>query len=397
MSFTLDILGDSSHLALQLVVLLGTSFILFRIYTSLVAPTKPWPDFPMIELEGLDAATSWREHASEAILRGRKITNDGFYQIMTGNGPKIVVPNRFLEEIKANKNLDAGKALDAQKAFSTEHFWTYSGMIGFKAMRQYPEPIRHVVRGKVNVAMFAMTKELASEAANTIDACMPSKDTANDNEWYSVAMQPVCEEIVARLSTLLFLGRDACRDRVWLDIVRSYTFNAFRTSARLRACPPFWRPLAHRFWFRESKIVRKQCADAEIIIKPMIEERRRLIAAGEYESLKVGDTLGWLLEASQRYEQYIDCVGSQMLLTLGAVHNTTETMHAAVLDICKHPEVVQPLREEIVEVLREEGGWTKNVFSKLHLMDSFLKESQRMVPVSLTNKILSFIQLIADS
>jgi len=55
------------------------------------------------------------------------------------------------------------------------------------------------------------------------------------------------------------------------------------------------------------------------------------------------------------------------------------------------------LREEIVEVLREEGGWTKNVFSKLHLMDSFLKESQRMVPVSLINKILSFIQLIADS
>jgi cytochrome P450 len=302
--------------------------------------------------------------------------------------PRLSPPNRFLEEIKNNKDLDAQKGLDAQKAFSTEHFWTYSGMIGFKAMRKYPEPIRHVVRGKVNAAMLVMTKELASEAAAVIDIDMPSNDAA-DGEWHSVAMFPVCEEIVARLSTLLFLGRDACRDRKWLDVVRSYTSNAFRASARLRACSPLLRPLAHRFWFPESKIVRKQCADAEMTIKPMIEKRRQLIAAGEYESLKVGDSLGWLLEASQAHGQYIDAVGSQMLLTLGAVHNTTETMNVAVLDICKHPDVVQPLREEIVRVLTEEGGWNKNVFAKLHLMDSFLKESQRMLPVSLMQDISS--------
>lgn len=380
MSFAVDVMSDN-RLAVQLVLLLGTTFVLFRIYTSLVAPTKPWRDFPLIELEGLDAATSWTKHASETIFRGREVTNDGFFQIMTGNGPKIVAPNRFLEEIKANKDLDAQKGLDAQKAFSTEHFWTYSGMIGFKAMRKHPEPIRHVVRGKVNAAMLAMTKELASEAALVIDASMPSNNAA-DGEWHPVAMQPVCEEMVARLSTLLFLGRDACRDRRWLDVVRSYTFNAFRASARLRACSPFWRPWAHRFWFPEGKIVRKQCAHADMMITPMIEKRQRLIAAGEYKSLKVGDTLGWLLEASRRYGQYIDCVGSQMLLTLGAVHNTTETMNVAVLDICKHPDVVQPLREEIIRVLTEEGGWNKNVFAKLHLMDSFLKESQRMLPVS---------------
>ncbi|KMU72207.1 cytochrome P450 [Coccidioides immitis RMSCC 3703] len=351
MSLALDVITDSR--VLVRLALLGAIFVLFRIYKSLIAPTKPWPNFPVIKLDGLDAATSWTEHALETIFRGREATNDGFFQIITGNGPKIVAPNRFLEEIKANKDLDAQKGLDAQKAFSTEHFWTYSGMIGFKAMRNYPEPIRHVVRGKVNAAMLAMTKELAAEAVAVIDASMPSKDAADD-EWHSVSMQPVCEEIVARLSTLLFLGRDACRDREWLDVVRTYTFNAFRTSARLRACSPIWRPLAHRFWFSESKMVRKQCAHADMMIKPMIEKRQKLIAA--------------------------DCVGSQMLLTLCAVHNTTETMNVAVLDICKNPDVVQPLRNEIVRVLKEEGGWTKNVFSKLHLMDSFLKESQRMLP-----------------
>jgi hypothetical protein len=380
MSLTIEVLGDSTW-RLRLVLVLLAAFVLFQAYKTLTVAVKPWEDFPLVELEGLDAATSWTKHAAETLARGREITNDGFFQIMTGNGPKIVVPNRYLEEVRASKELDTKKGLDAQKAFSTEHFWRYSGMIGFKAMRLYPEPIRHVVTGKVNAAMFAMTKELASEAVDVIDASMPSKGAA-DACWQSVAMQPVCEEIVARLSTLLFLGRDACRNRSWINIVRSYTFNAFRASAKLRACSPLLRPLAHQFWFTESKIVREQCADAAITIKPLIEERQRLIDAGEYKALKVGDTLGWLLESSQRYGQHIDAVGSQMLLTLGAVHNTTETMHVAVLDLCKHPEVVQPLRDELVRVLKEEGGWNKNIFTKLRLLDSFLKESQRMLPVS---------------
>ncbi|GIZ36594.1 hypothetical protein CKM354_000006400 [Cercospora kikuchii] len=367
------------HWSIELSLLLLLVAVVVRAYQQQLARTKPWPGFPLIALDGLDPATSWTKHSAETLALGRKLTNNGFYQIMTGNGPKIIVPNRFLEEIRASKEIDAKKGLDAQKAFSTEHFWIYSGMIGFRAMRLYPGPIRHVVTGKISAAMFGMTKEMAVETVEVIKASMPWRKEGAQ-EWRPVAMQPVCEEIVARLSTLLFLGQEACRNRAWIDIVRSYTSNAFRASGRLRACPPLLRTLAHRFWFAESKIVRAQCADAEATIRPLIKERQRLIDAGEYETSKVGDSLGWLLQSSQRYGQEIDAVGAQMLLTLGAVHNTTETMHAAVLDLCKHPHVVQPLREELVKVLGEEKTWSKNVFAKLTLMDSFLKESQRMMP-----------------
>ena len=114
----------------------------------------------------------------------------------------------------------------------------------------------------------------------------------------------------------------------------------------------------------------------------MVRDRRQLIAAGKYKSLKVGDTLGWMLEAAERYQKPVDCVGSELLLALGSINNTTDALNYALLDICKHPEAVKPLRDELREVLHEHGGWNNSAVSKLHLMDSFLKESQRLTPVS---------------
>ncbi|GFF24895.1 aldehyde reductase 1 [Aspergillus lentulus] len=55
-----------------------------------------------------------------------------------------------------------------------------------------------------------------------------------------------------------------------------------------------------------------------------------------------------------------------------------------LLGLCAHAEVIQPLREKIVTVIQEEG-WKKPALYKLKLMDSVLKESQRMKPVNITS------------
>ena len=45
-------------------------------------------------------------------------------------------------------------------------------------------------------------------------------------------------------------------------------------------------------------------------------------------------------------------------------------------DIAAHPECVPILRQEIEEVVREQG-WTKDAMGKLWKLDSFMRESQR--------------------
>lgn len=66
---------------------------------------------------------------------------------------------------------------------------------------------------------------------------------------------------------------------------------------------------------------------------------------------------------------------------LVAVHTTAENTTQAVLQLCESTELVEPLRQEVIKVLSEDG-WAKTTLSKLRLMDSFLKEVQRMYGVS---------------
>ena len=46
------------------------------------------------------------------------------------------------------------------------------------------------------------------------------------------------------------------------------------------------------------------------------------------------------------------------------------------------PEYMQPLREEVEEVVKSEG-WTKAGLDKMHKIDSFIRESQRLHPIGI--------------
>jgi len=65
---------------------------------------------------------------------------------------------------------------------------------------------------------------------------------------------------------------------------------------------------------------------------------------------------------------------------------------AAIYDLAAHPEHIQPLRDEIEQVVNEDGNdvdgvsfkkLKKSSMPKLWKLDSFLKESQRFTPVQL--------------
>jgi Cytochrome P450 len=49
--------------------------------------------------------------------------------------------------------------------------------------------------------------------------------------------------------------------------------------------------------------------------------------------------------------------------------------------LLENPEYVEPLREEVDAVITEEG-WTKAGIDKMHKIDSFLRETQRLGGIS---------------
>lgn len=187
-------------------------------------------------------------------------------------------------------------------------------------------------------------------------------------------------ELVARLSSRVFLGLPLCRNRRWLDIAKNYTVDSFAGSQLLLQSPAIFRPIM--YWFNpHCTRLRAQVRDARKLIMPEVEKRKaraqKALEAG-LKPPKTADSIGWMYEIARGRD--VDYVAAQLSLAVAAIHTTTEVTTQALIDVSRNPEIVEPLREEIISVISE-NGWTKASLQKLRLMDSFLKESQRFTPM----------------
>ena len=67
----------------------------------------------------------------------------------------------------------------------------------------------------------------------------------------------------------------------------------------------------------------------------------------------------------------------------------TDLVTQVIYDLAQNPEIIEPLRKEIIDVLTE-GGWKKTSLYNLKLMDSVIKETQRLKPLE-CGKALVFV------
>jgi hypothetical protein len=84
-----------------------------------------------------------------------------------------------------------------------------------------------------------------------------------------------------------------------------------------------------------------------------------------------------------------DPAATQLFLSVVSIHTTTDLLCQALEDISAHPEIIDPLKDEIREVIKQEG-WSTKALYKMKLLDSVLKESQRLKPVQV-GKFSTFI------
>lgn len=177
------------------------------------------------------------------------------------------------------------------------------------------------------------------------------------------------------------MGEELCSNEAWIKASSEYTTASFTNGDRLRAWPRSLRPLVH--WFMpEAKEVREKLNAARRAIKPLIEQRQarkaEAIAKGESPPA-YNDSLEWF---EQEYTAGYDPAVSQISLSIVAIHTTSDLLQMTMFSIARHPELFAPLREEIIRVLGSHG-LTKLALYDLKLMDSVIKEAQRLKPVLL--------------
>ncbi|KAJ5545289.1 hypothetical protein N7461_007593 [Penicillium sp. DV-2018c] len=314
---------------------------------------------------------SCRQLIAEGFSKGMNV-----FQLMGSTKAMIILHPKYIDEIKNNPELSFEDAI--------KHIFFDNRVPGFEPFHNgtAQKVTVEVVRTKLTQTLGSLSIPLSKRTTEILKESLPPTD-----DWKSYYIASMVPQMVARLSSLVFVGETISKDPEWIEVSVNYALDSFMAMRDLREWPSILRPIVCRFLPSAQKL-RKHLRKARTIIYRELD-RRALVRAGklpEEDPPRNADALDWYRETAEARNQLdFDQSCSQVGLALAAIHTTSNLLTNVLYDLAAYPEYIQPLRDEIRAVAAEDGILKKTSLLKLKLMDSVMKESQRMHPVSLTS------------
>ncbi|KAI6383225.1 hypothetical protein MCOR25_000146 [Pyricularia grisea] len=306
-------------------------------------------------------------HCPDLLAEASRRFGDKPFKLFTDLGDIVVIPAKYVEEIKGNRGLNFMEV-------GVDSVHTY--LPGFEPFAAEPALVK-VVNNNLTKTLAKLTTPMLQEAA------LGSSDIFGESkEWREISVEQMTSYIL-RISSRIFMGEELCRNKEWLEATRSWTQAAFKAVFALRAYPRSWRPWIH--WFmpcvNDSRRKLQYCRE---VLQPYIDKRDAVKAEANArgEPNPFDDSIEWFKQECFKLEckTMFDPAQKQLQLIVAAVHTATDLLIVALINIAKHPEIIGPLREEVISVLSSETSKTLNL-EKLKLMDAVFKESQRLRPI----------------
>ncbi|XP_044717986.1 cytochrome p450 domain-containing protein [Hirsutella rhossiliensis] len=179
----------------------------------------------------------------------------------------------------------------------------------------------------------------------------------------------------------IFLGDDIGRNEDWLRITSEYTFHSLEAIVKINLVPRPLRGMLHWF-FADCKKVRRCYAQAQEFLRPIVENRntKGQFKTGDKFKPIFNDSIDWAEHESNGHSY--EPSAFQLILSFTATHNTTDLCTYTLALLASNPELFEPVRREMVDTLRSHG-WKQGALDDLKLLDSAIKEAQRLKPIDL--------------
>lgn len=185
-------------------------------------------------------------------------------------------------------------------------------------------------------------------------------------------------DIVAQVSTCAFLGKDMARNRRWVELNSLYTTVGLGAVMALRPWPRFLLPIVHRL-HPSVRATQKVLAEARQIMNSILEKRQAAARSGSEK--REQDSLDWFSEVAAYRRETFDPTVAQLTFGVASMHSTSDELAQVLIDLRDKPQVVSKMREELLFAVTR-LGWTHVALGQLKLMDSVLKETQRLKPIN---------------
>ncbi|KAH7353170.1 cytochrome P450 [Pyrenochaeta sp. MPI-SDFR-AT-0127] len=200
-------------------------------------------------------------------------------------------------------------------------------------------------------------------------------------------------KMIPGLTNRMLVGQPLCRERKFLNAVLAFTMDVIRTQSILLLAPKALHPIVGNLLSLTTKLHYWQSSRWTLpLIKQRISDIARKEAGDpEYKSwTEPSDFVTWsyrtALAEGRVDEAQPDRIAQRIMpINFASIHTTSLTAYETMINILSaDSDVVESLREEAHHILQEEGGWTKQGLSKMHRIDSAIRESQRVAPIALT-------------
>ncbi|KAH7054563.1 cytochrome P450 [Macrophomina phaseolina] len=331
----------------------------------------PWLD--------IKTKSRWITASEELLKEGWDQYGGSPFRVLTTIGELIILRPELITEVSNSSLFSSYNS--KLKSFAAEYPGAEPMAFSQGEMQVLIETLIHSITQSLGTAIPAIAEEMAALQ----DDLLPG----SSDDFTGVRFKDLATNIAARLSARVFLGERVARDREWLRLSLAYVSACMMAVAKLAVLHPRLRRPASLFmpeFWRMPKLLRglRKRVAAEVRARkrtvggsrPLREKLSSPLAPRQPQASPL-DVLQWMVDKADAGVPF-DPVLGQIYLSFVSTHTTSLTMVAAMYELLANPEYIQPLRQEVSDVLAEEKGWTKRALQKMVLMDSVLKESQRL-------------------
>ncbi|KZV74109.1 cytochrome P450 [Peniophora sp. CONT] len=198
--------------------------------------------------------------------------------------------------------------------------------------------------------------------------------------WKEIPAVQTIQRIVSRVSNRLFVDLPLCRNREWMQLNIDYTVDVAQGAMALKVTPAPFKPLVG--WLLTKIKAQKRLAST--LVGSIIAERLdNFTERNEKWEDRPNDLITWLIEGCPPEMRTVASLTNRLLLVnFAAIHTSSITFSNAVYRLAANPEWAEPMREEVERVVAADG-WSKLALAKMHRVDSFIRETQRVQAISM--------------
>ncbi|KAK7441541.1 hypothetical protein VKT23_016534 [Stygiomarasmius scandens] len=315
-------------------------------------------------------------YGSHFVNHARQMIQEG-YDKYQGRAFKVRMPDRWAVMITGQDMLnDIKKASDDYLSFHE------AGRDIVRADYTIGKSI-HDNSYHLAIIQTTLTRNITARFAEVRDEIVTafSENIPASENFVAVPALATVMKIVCRTTNRLFVGLPLCRVPDYVNLNIEFTVDVFKAASTMNSLPDFLHPIVGRVKSPRSRTLKRVMQH----LGPMIQERLdQEEQYGKDWPDRSNDLISWLLDENPQGELRTvpDLAMRVLSINMAAIHTTSMAFTNALYHLAvQPPEVIATLRKEVESVVKEHG-WTKVGMGHLRQMDSFLKETARLMGTS---------------